>query len=78
MEKELESTALTQPYVTLACLELSALKGPHYNFVVHALMIMKLCADLELGVFYTVVTKNFVTLLLLSKYDAITGIYADV
>ena len=55
-----------------------ALKGTHHNFVVRALMIMKLDTDMELDVLYTVVTKHFVTMLLLSDYDAITGIYADV
>ena len=62
----------------MACLEPSALKGTHHNFVVHALMIMKLGTDMELDVLYTMITKHFVTMLLLSNYDAITGIYADV
>ena len=58
----------------------SALKGTHHNFVVHAPTIMKLGTDLdmELDVLHTMVTKHFVTMLLLSNYDAITGIYADV
>ena len=49
-------------------------------FVVHAPTIIKLGTDLdiELDVLRTVVTKHFVTMLLLSNYDAITGIYADV
>ena len=67
-----------QSYFTLACLESSALKGTHNNFVVHARRIMKLGTDMELDMLYTMVTKLFVTMLLLSNYDAITGIYADV
>ena len=78
MEKDPESTIPTQPYFTLACLEPSALKGTHHTFVVHALMTMKLGTDMELDVLYTMVTKHFVTMLLLSNYDAITSIYADV
>ena len=65
-------------YFTLACLKPSALKGTHHNFVVHAPTIMKLGTDMELDVLHTMVTKHFVTMLLLSNYDAITGIYADV
>ena len=63
-------------YFTLACLEPSALKGTHHNFVVHAPTIIKLGTDMELDVL--MVTKRFVTMVLLSNYDAITGIYADV
>ena len=33
---------------------------------------------MELDVLYTMVTKRFVTMILLSNYDAITGIYDDV
>ena len=67
-------------YFTLACLEPSTMKGTHHNFVVHAPTIIKLGADMELDVLYTVVTKHFVAMLhiLLNNYDAITGIYADV
>ena len=54
------------------------MRSTHHNFVVHALMIMKLGTDMELNVLYTMVTKHFVTMLPLSNYDAITGIYADV
>ena len=64
-------------YFTLACLEPSAPKGTHHNFVVHAPTIMKLGTGMELDVIYTMVTKRFVTMLLLSNYDAKTGIYAD-
>ena len=35
-------------------------------------MIMKLGTDIKLEVFYTVVTKKFVTSLLLRNYDVIT------
>ena len=78
----LSKTAIIEnpsPYFTLACLEPSALKRTHYNFLVHAPMIMKLGTDMELDVLYTrtMVTKRFVTMLLLSNYDAITGIYTD-
>ena len=43
---------------------------PHHNFVVIAAMIMKLDTGIKLDVFYTVVTKMFVTSLLLRNYDA--------
>ena len=33
-------------------------EGPHHNFVVVALMIMKFGTGVKLDVFYTVVTKN--------------------
>ena len=33
---------------------------------------------MELDVLYTMVTKRFVTMILSSNYDAITGISADV
>ena len=67
-----------QYYFTLACLKPSVLKGTHHNFVVHAPTIMKSGTDMEIYVLHTMVTKHFVTMLLLSNYDAITGIYADV
>ena len=50
---------------------------PHHNFVVIALMIMKIDTDIKLDVFYTVVTKKFATPLLLRNYDVITCILAD-
>ena len=62
----------------MACLKPSAPKGTHHNFVVHARTTMKLGTDMELDVLHTMVTKHFVTMLLLSNYDAITGIHADV
>ena len=47
------------------------------NFVAIAPMIMKFGTGIELDVFYTVVTKTFVTVLLLRNYDVITCILAD-
>ena len=45
---------------------------PNHNFVVIAPMTMKFGTGIELDVFYTVVTKKFVTSLLLRNYDIIT------
>ena len=53
------------------------MRAPHHNFVVVALMIMKFGTDVKLDVFYTMVTKNFVTSLLLRHYDVITCLLAD-
>ena len=53
------------------------MRAPHHNFVVIALMIKKFGTDVNLDVFYTMVTKNFVTSLLLRHYDVITCILAD-
>ena len=50
---------------------------PHHNFVVIAPMIMKFGTGVKLDVFYTMVTKKFVTSLLLHHYDVITCILAD-
>ena len=52
-------------------------EGPHHNFVVIALMIMKFGPGVKLDVFYTMVTKKFVTSLLLRHYDVITCILAN-
>ena len=52
-------------------------KGPHHNFVVIAPMIMKFGTGIKLDVFNTMVTKNFVTSLLLRNHDVITCILAD-
>ena len=49
----------------------------HHNFVVIASMIIKFGTVTQLDVFYTVLTKTFVTSLLLRNYDAITCILAD-
>ena len=50
---------------------------PHHNFVVIAPMIMKFGTSVKLDVLYTMVTKKFVTSLLLHHYDVITCILAD-
>ena len=52
-------------------------EGPHHNFVVIAPMIMKLGTGVKLVVCYTMVTKEFVTSLLLRHYDVLTCILAD-
>ena len=52
-------------------------EGPHHNFVDIAPMIMKFGTGVELDVFYTMVTKKFVTSLLLRYYDVITFILAN-
>ena len=49
----------------------------HHNFVVIVPMIMKFGTGIKLDVFYTMVTKKFVTSLLLRNYDVITCILAD-
>ena len=49
----------------------------HHNFVVIAPMIMKFDTGIKLDVFYTKVTKKFVTSLLLRNYDVITCILTD-
>ena len=53
------------------------MRAPHHNFVAIALMMMKFGTGTKLDVFYTVVTKTFVTSLLLRSYDVITCIFAD-
>ena len=55
-----------------------AMRALHYNFVVIAPMIMKFGTSIKFDVFYTMVTKIFVTSLLLRHYDVITCILADV
>ena len=50
---------------------------PHYNFVFIAPMIRKFGTGVTIDVFYTMVTKQFVTSLLLCHYDVITCILAD-
>ena len=52
------------------------MRAPHHNFVI-APMIMKFGTGVKLDVFYTMVTKTFVTSLLLRHYDVITCILAD-
>ena len=53
------------------------MRAPHHNFAVIALMIMKFGTGVKLDVFYTMVTKIFVTSLLLRHYGVITCILAD-
>ena len=53
------------------------MRAPHHNFVVITPMIMKFGTGVKLDVFYTMVTKKFVTSLLLRHYDVITCILAD-
>ena len=48
----------------------------HHNFVVIAPMIIKIGTDVKLNVFYTMVTKELVTSLLLRHFDVITCILA--
>ena len=69
------------PYLTWAFSEPSVVGGgheggAHYNFVVIVPMIMKFGTGIKLDVFYTVVTKTFVTSHLLSNYGVITCILA--
>ena len=47
---------------------------PHHNFVVIAPMIMKFGTGIKLDAFYTMLTKTFVTSLLLRNDDVITCI----
>ena len=53
------------------------MRPPYHNFVAIAPMITKLGTDIKLDVFYTMVTKKFVTSLLLRNYDVITCILAN-
>ena len=54
------------------------MRAPHHNFAVVVPIIMKFGTSVKLDVYYTVITKNFVTSLLLRHYDVITCILADV
>ena len=51
--------------------------APHHNFVVIGLMIINFGTSVKLDVFYTMVTKEFVTPSLLRHYDVITCILAN-
>ena len=51
--------------------------GGHHKFNVVAAMVMKFSTGVKLDVFYTMVTKEFVTLLLFHHHDVITCILAD-
>ena len=50
---------------------------PHHNFVVIAPIITKFGTDAKLDVFYTMVTKTFVTSVLSRHYDVMICISAD-
>ena len=50
---------------------------PHHNFVVITPMIIKFGTGNKFDVFYTMITRNFVTSILLRNYDVITCILAD-
>ena len=52
-------------------------EDPHHNFVVVAPVSMKFGIGVNLDVFYTMVTKQFVMSLPLRRYDVITCILAD-
>ena len=56
---------------------MGAMRAPHYNFLVIAPMIMKFGTGIKLDVFYTTLTKKFVTSLLLRNYDLMTCLLAD-
>ena len=47
---------------------------PHHNFVIIIPMFMKFGTGIKLDVFYTMVTKKFVTSLLIRNHDVITCI----
>ena len=53
------------------------MRVPHHNVVVIAPMIIKFGTGIKLDVFYTLVTKRFVTSPLLRNYDVIACILAD-
>ena len=53
------------------------MRTPIITLVVIASRIMKFGTGIKLDVFYTMVTKKFVTSLLLRNYDVITFILAD-
>ena len=52
-------------------------KASHHNFVVIALIIMKVGTGIKLDIFYKMVTTNFVMSLLLRNYDVIICILAE-
>ena len=52
-------------------------EGLHHNFVVITPMIKKFATGVKFDVFYTMVTKEFVTSLLLRHCDVITNILVD-
>ena len=56
---------------------IGGMRAPHHNFAVIAPMIIKFGTGVKLDVFYTMITKEFVTSLLLHHYDVITCISAN-
>ena len=58
--------------------EPSVMRAPYHNFVVIAPMTMKFGTGVKLDVFNTVLTKKFVTSLLLHHYNVITCILAQI
>ena len=67
--------ALTMGFF-LNCQSWGGHDAPHYRFVAITSMIMKFSPAIKLDVFYTIVTKKFVTSLLLRNYDVISCILA--
>ena len=53
------------------------MSNPRHNIVVIAPMITKFGTGIKLYLSYTMVTKKFVTLLLLHNYDVTTCILSD-
>ena len=53
------------------------MRAPHHNFALIVRMIMKFGIGIKLDVFYTLVTKTFVTSVLLRNYEVITCILAN-
>ena len=53
------------------------MRAPHHDFVVIGLMIKNFGKSVKLDVFYTMVTKEYVTSSLLRHYDVITCILAN-
>ena len=53
------------------------MRAPIITLLLFAPIVMKLGTGIKLDVFYTMVTKEFVTSLLLHNYDVITCILVD-
>ena len=53
------------------------MRVPHHNSAVIPPMIMKFGTGIKLDVFYTMVTKKFVTSQLLRNYEVMTCILAE-
>ena len=70
------------PYLTWAFLNHQSWGGGgddvlHHKFVVIAPLIMKFGIGIKLDIFYTLISKKFVTSLLLRNYDIIICISAN-